>query len=691
MLPRAIATSQINSVQVVPRRFLRARRLARAFSSSPSSASETHALPAASIVVDTTEFVEEVELLVPNPPLSEVETFWNAFHQRPTSTFSDSKHMLVPVVRCGSSLTSTITLHPRFLERSAAEKIETVEIALQWHQWSTVHHQGATDKRPVKWTTERELTPYKATIWDGADQQDDRSSVAQDIVIKHDFHVPLGLGPTYVYPEVEDNRTFLESLATVQYEQKNPSGYTYHVLQVVGVLEPECKTRLFQFFTLDWAALMKGAPTYLPNERVLLGEQQLWLLPSLSKRSHLLSTASPAFVQNQISFSGYAHMLSLAAQSLSSGKKSKSDGWFSAKANKIADTFSAINTYTTTYDEQDNRLGDSSIALSLASDILIAEEESLSGSVEWENKSPKHPVKHVFVQIQQRTKFWAEGRHQSQVLTLFEQRIFDKGPSNDHSKGSVNFLLRVPGLAPTFETDVLKVHYQVVAFVHYDNTSVVGDVALETLVLSSSIAGDEVKENRLRWEEEQEEEEEEEGEQRKSRVRESVDVQMEDIEVIDVSLPPSRFNRSTTLTSEVDSSTPPLPVPPVPPAPPAPSSTPVPPAPSAPSSTPAPSLPLSPPPPPSPHAPLPKEETLSPETLSPAAVFAEAVSVVEHRRRNRNKATEDPNVTRRFALMRALRLVVQTGGSWRRFQNMKASQRRSDRHRAKQGKRMVGK
>jgi len=226
---------------------------------------------------------------------------------------------------------------------------------------------------------------------------------------------------------------------------------------------------------------------------------------------------------------------------------------------------------------------------------------------------------------------------------------------------------------------------------HYDNTSVVGDVALETLVLSSSIAGDEVKENRLRWEEEQEEEEEEEGEQRKSRVRESVDVQMEDIEVIDVSLPPSRFNRSTTLTSEVDSSTPPLPVPPVPPAPPAPSSTPVPPAPSAPSSTPAPSLPLSPPPPPSPHAPLPKEETLSPETLSPAAVFAEAVSVVEHRRRNRNKATEDPNVTRRFALMRALRLVVQTGGSWRRFQNMKASQRRSDRHRAKQGKRMVGK
>ena len=504
MLPRAIATSQINSVQVVPRRFLRARRLARAFSSSPSSASETHALPAASIVVDTTEFVEEVELLVP-----EVETFWSAFHQRPTSTFSDSKHMLVPVVRCGSSLTSTITLHPRFLERSAAEKIETVEIALQWHQWSTVHHQGAADKHPVKYATERELTPYKATIWDGADQQDDRSSVAQDIVIKHDFHVPLGLGPTYVYPEVEDNKTFLESLATVQYEQKNPSGYTYHVLQVVGVLEPECKTRLFQFFTLDWAALMKGAPTYLPNERVLLGEQQLWLLPSLSKRSHLLSTASPAFVQNQISFSGYAHMLSLAAQSLSSGKKSKSDGWFSAKANKIADTFSAINTYTTTYDEQDNRLGDSSIALSLASDILIAEEESLSGSVEWENKSPKHPVKHVFVQIQQRTKFWAEGRHQSQVLTLFEQRIFDKGPSNDHSKGSVNFLLRVPGLAPTFETDVLKVHYQVVAFVHYDNTSVVGDVALETLVLSSSIAGDEVKENRLRWEEEQEEEEEE--------------------------------------------------------------------------------------------------------------------------------------------------------------------------------------
>ena len=683
MLPRAIATSQINSVQVVPRRFLRARRLARAFSSSPSSASETHALPAASIVVDTTEFVEEVELLVPNP-----QTFWSAFHQRPTSTFSDSKHMLVPVVRCGSSLTSTITLHPRFLERSAAEKIETVEIALQWHQWSTVHHQGAADKHPVKYATERELTPYKATIWDGADQQDDRSSVAQDIVIKHDFHVPLGLGPTYVYPEVEDNRTFLESLAPYS-EQKNPSGYTYHVLQVVGVLEPECKTRLFQFFTLDWAALMKGAPTYLPNERVLLGEQQLWLLPSLSKRSHLLSTASPAFVQNQISFSGYAHMLSLAAQSLSSGKKSKSDGWFSAKANKIADTFSAINTYTTTYDEQDNRLGDSSIALSLASDILIAEEESLSGSVEWENKSPKHPVKHVFVQIQQRTKFWAEGRHQSQVLTLFEQRIFDKGPSNDHSKGSVNFLLRVPGLAPTFETDVLKVHYQVVAFVHYDNTSVVGDVALETLVLSSSIAGDEVKENRLRWEEEQEEEEEEEeGEQRKSRVRESVDVQMEDIEVIDVSLPPSRFNRSTTLTSEVDSSTPPLPVSPVPPVP---SSTPVPPAPPAPSSTPVPSLPPSPPPPPSPHAPLPKEETLSPETLSPAAVFAEAVSVVEHRRRNRNKATEDPNVTRRFALMRALRLVVQTGGSWRRFQNMKASQRRSDRHRAKQGKRMVGK
>ena len=681
MLPRAIATSQINSVQVVPRRFLRARRLARAFSSSPLSASETHALPAASIVVDTTEFVEEVELLVP-----EVETFWSAFHQRPTSTFSDSKHMLVPVVRCGSSLTSTITLHPRFLERSAAEKIETVEIALQWHQWSTVHHQGAADKHPVKYATERELTPYKATIWDGADQQDDRSSVAQDIVIKHDFHVPLGLGPTYVYPEVEDNRTFLESLAPYS-EQKNPSGYTYHVLQVVGVLEPECKTRLFQFFTLDWAALMKGAPTYLPNERVLLGEQQLWLLPSLSKRSHLLSTASPAFVQNQISFSGYAHMLSLAAQSLSSGKKSKSDGWFSAKANKIADTFSAINTYTTTYDEQDNRLGDSSIALSLASDILIAEEESLSGSVEWENKSPKHPVKHVFVQIQQRTKFWAEGRHQSQVLTLFEQRIFDKGPSNDHSKGSVNFLLRVPGLAPTFETDVLKVHYQVVAFVHYDNTSVVGDVALETLVLSSSIAGDEVKENRLRWEEEQEEEEEE-GEQRKSRVRESVDVQMEDIEVIDVSLPPSRFNRSTTLTSEVDSSTPPLPVSPVPPVP---SSTPVPPAPPAPSSTPVPSLPPSPPPPPSPHAPLPKEETLSPETLSPAAVFAEAVSVVEHRRRNRNKATEDPNVTRRFALMRALRLVVQTGGSWRRFQNMKASQRRSDRHRAKQGKRMVGK
>ena len=680
MLPRAIATSQINSVQVVPRRFLRARRLARAFSSSPSSASETHALPAASIVVDTTEFVEEVELLVP-----EVETFWSAFHQRPTSTFSDSKHMLVPVVRCGSSLTSTITLHPRFLERSAAEKIETVEIALQWHQWSTVHHQGAADKHPVKYATERELTPYKATIWDGADQQDDRSSVAQDIVIKHDFHVPLGLGPTYVYPEVEDNRTFLESLAPYS-EQKNPSGYTYHVLQVVGVLEPECKTRLFQFFTLDWAALMKGAPTYLPNERVLLGEQQLWLLPSLSKRSHLLSTASPAFVQNQISFSGYAHMLSLAAQSLSSGKKSKSDGWFSAKANKIADTFSAINTYTTTYDEQDNRLGDSSIALSLASDILIAEEESLSGSVEWENKSPKHPVKHVFVQIQQRTKFWAEGRHQSQVLTLFEQRIFDKGPSNDHSKGSVNFLLRVPGLAPTFETDVLKVHYQVVAFVHYDNTSVVGDVALETLVLSSSIAGDEVKENRLRWEEEQEEEEE--AEQRKSRVRESVDVQMEDIEVIDVSLPPSRFNRSTTLTSEVDSSTPPLPVSPVPPVP---SSTPVPPAPPAPSSTPVPSLPPSPPPPPSPHAPLPKEETLSPETLSPAAVFAEAVTVVEHRRRNRNKATEDPNVTRRFALMRALRLVVQTGGSWRRFQNMKASQRRSDRHRAKQGKRMVGK
>ena len=680
MLPRAIATSQINSVQVVPRRFLRARRLARAFSSSPLSASETHALPAASIVVDTTEFVEEVELLVP-----EVETFWSAFHQRPTSTFSDSKHMLVPVVRCGSSLTSTITLHPRFLERSAAEKIETVEIALQWHQWSTVHHQGAADKHPVKYATERELTPYKATIWDGADQQDDRSSVAQDIVIKHDFHVPLGLGPTYVYPEVEDNRTFLESLAPYS-EQKNPSGYTYHVLQVVGVLEPECKTRLFQFFTLDWAALMKGAPTYLPNERVLLGEQQLWLLPSLSKRSHLLSTASPAFVQNQISFSGYAHMLSLAAQSLSSGKKSKSDGWFSAKANKIADTFSAINTYTTTYDEQDNRLGDSSIALSLASDILIAEEESLSGSVEWENKSPKHPVKHVFVQIQQRTKFWAEGRHQSQVLTLFEQRIFDKGPSNDHSKGSVNFLLRVPGLAPTFETDVLKVHYQVVAFVHYDNTSVVGDVALETLVLSSSIAGDEVKENRLRWEEEQEEEEE--AEQRKSRVRESVDVQMEDIEVIDVSLPPSRFNRSTTLTSEVDSSTPPLPVSPVPPVP---SSTPVPPAPPAPSSTPAPALPPSPPPPPSPHAPLPKEETLSPETLSPAAVFAEAVSVVEHRRRNRNKATEDPNVTRRFALMRALRLVVQTGGSWRRFQNMKASQRRSDRHRAKQGKRMVGK
>ena len=122
--------------------------------------------------------------------------------------------------------------------------------------------------------------------------------MAQDIVIKHDFHMPLGLGPTYVYPEVEEKELFFG----VKSDQRNPSGYTYHVLQVVGVLEPECKTRLAQFFTLDWADLMKGAPTYLPNERVLLGEQQLWLLPSLSKRTHLLSSASPAFIQNQISF-----------------------------------------------------------------------------------------------------------------------------------------------------------------------------------------------------------------------------------------------------------------------------------------------------------------------------------------------------------------------------------------------------
>jgi hypothetical protein len=567
------------------------------------------------------------------------------FFGEPGSTFADTKLML-PVVRCGTSLTSTITLHSSFFKRRAAEKIETVEFALQWKQWSKVH-ENVPKNGTIERTAEMMLTPYKATIWDDvADQQQD---IEEDIVIKHAFHIPLGLGPTYVYPQ-RGKSGGIFSLDIAQ--DVGPSGYTYHVLQVVGVLEPVCKTRLGQLFTLDWKALMAGTPTYYSNERVVLGEQQLWVLPSLSKRTHLLSTASPAYIQNQISFSISTHMLSLASAAVRSGDEKKSDGWFSAEANKVTDGFSDddSNKYTTKYNEQDKNLGDSSIALSLASDVLIAEEESLSGRVEWENRSSKNAVTHVDLEIHQRTKFWAQGEHHSQVLIVFEQRIFEakaqRSSSNkkNRSKGSLEFDVRVPELTPTFETDVVKVHYRVVANVHYENTPVVGDAALETLVLSSSLASDtDTEENRLRLEDQYSEDHEmsegrKEGEEtsqlsseRRTRVvRESVDVKMGDVASVDLPVPLASPNADSPNAD-------------------------------------------------SPNADL-DSSTLSP-LLSPAALYAEAVSMVEHRRRNRNKETEDDTATQRFALLRALRLVVQTGGSWSRFERMKASKRRSDRRR----------
>ena len=591
----------------------------------------------ASIAVDVKEFIEASEL-VPETP--ETQLMSKVFFGEPGSTFADTKLML-PVVRCGTSLTSTITLHSSFFKRRAAEKIETVEFVLQWKQSSKVH-ENVPKNGTIERTAEMMLTPYKATIWDDvADQQQD---IEEDIVIKHAFHIPLGLGPTYVYPQ-RGKSGGIFSLDIAQ--DVGPSGYTYHVLQVVGVLEPVCKTRLGQLFTLDWKALMAGTPTYYSNERVVLGEQQLWVLPSLSKRTHLLSTASPAYIQNQISFSISTHMLSLASAAVRSGDEKKSDGWFSAEANKVTDGFSDddSNKYTTKYNEQDKNLGDSSIALSLVSDVLIAEEESLSGRVEWENRSSKNAVTHVDLEIHQRTKFWAQGEHHSQVLIMFEQRIFEakaqRSSSNkkNRSKGSLEFDVRVPELTPTFETDVVKVHYRVVANVHYENTPVVGDAALETLVLSSSLASDtDTEENRLRLEDQYSEDHEmsegrKEGEEtsqlsseRRTRVvRESVDVKMGDVASVDLPVPLASPNADSP-NADLDSS------------------------------------------------------TLSP-LLSPAALYAEAVSMVEHRRRNRNKETEDDTATQRFALLRALRLVVQTGGSWSRFERMKASKRRSDRRR----------
>ena len=666
----------------VPNRFPLTRRFTDHFSTAPSPPSEI-LNSCASIAVDVKEFIEASEL-VPETP--ETQLMSKVFFGEPGSTFADTKLML-PVVRCGTSLTSTITLHSSFFKRRAAEKIETVEFALQWKQWSKVH-ENVPKNGTIERTAEMMLTPYKATIWDDvADQQQD---IEEDIVIKHAFHIPLGLGPTYVYPQ-RGKSGGIFSLDIAQ--DVGPSGYTYHVLQVVGVLEPVCKTRLGQLFTLDWKALMAGTPTYYSNERVVLGEQQLWVLPSLSKRTHLLSTASPAYIQNQISFSISTHMLSLASAAVRSGDEKKSDGWFSAEANKVTDGFSDddSNKYTTKYNEQDKNLGDSSIALSLASDVLIAEEESLSGRVEWENRSSKNAVTHVDLEIHQRTKFWAQGEHHSQVLIVFEQRIFEakaqrsssnkknrskgslefdvrvpelcpfeqrifeakaqRSSSNkkNRSKGSLEFDVRVPELTPTFETDVVKVHYRVVANVHYENTPVVGDAALETLVLSSSLASDtDTEENRLRLEDQYSEDHKmsegrKEGEEtsqlsseRRTRVvRESVDVKMGDVASVDLPVPLASPNADSPNADSPNAD--------------------------------------------SPNADL-DSSTLSP-LLSPAALYAEAVSMVEHRRRNRNKETEDDTATQRFALLRALRLVVQTGGSWSRFERMKASKRRSDRRR----------
>ena len=412
----------------------------------------------------------------------------------------------VPSIRCGTPLHVLCKLPP--LTALQEHKVDAVELALLWEQTTTFYKletrttghgkNRRTYTETVRYDGSNTTVPCKTNLWTHSAATTNEETRPTNAC----FDIPLGLGPSFT------------STATGVH---NPGGQQTHTVQMRAILEPVAMTWFQTLLHGHWnyTFLGKLPIPLLPPETVVVDQQPLLMLPSVTKRTALLLASEAAVTTDTKFFYTFSSLLNNASQLwsdvgsfFSAGKEKQGKQGKQAKE----DSSSASSCATELYIENDVLAGDS----------------DFYGDIYWDNgAAARHPVSAIDVTIQRTTKYSAPSvtyKEASKTEKVMRARVFSReeelraaealstgqkivisragggdttdkvdissgGQGGQGGQGgeaqrkttesidsmegrNIRFNLRVPPLTPSFETELMHVTYTVHVYLRFDGGTV---------------------------------------------------------------------------------------------------------------------------------------------------------------------------------------------------------------------------